>query len=117
MNAKSFPAESPIPQDEGLRQRPKKPIGGVAVLPPMDLKKLEDSRRSPIDRPRSKSPGATGQQYQESSNYSSTAQQRGASHLNEGEVSAPVVFSLFNSLFKQLILMIFKLANARRCKD
>lgn len=102
MNNKSFPAESPVP-DDSLVKKHKKPIGGIAVLPPMDIKKIEEARRSPIERPRSKSP-ATGVG-QDSTGYSSTQR---ASHLNEGEVSAPVV-TLFKTLFKQLHLMIFKL--------
>ncbi|XP_015789248.1 band 4.1-like protein 3 isoform X2 [Tetranychus urticae] len=79
MNNKSFPAESPVPDDSSIKKH-KKPIGGIAVLPPMDIKKIEDARRSPIERPRSKSP-ATGIG-QDSSGYSSTQR---ASHLNEGE--------------------------------
>ncbi|RWS13885.1 band 4.1-like protein 3 [Dinothrombium tinctorium] len=37
-------------------KRPRKPIGGVCVLPPMEVKRLEEQRRSPVERPGSKSP-------------------------------------------------------------
>lgn len=36
-------------------RRYKKPIGGVAVLPPMEMRRIEEQRKSPLDRDR-KSP-------------------------------------------------------------
>lgn len=33
----------------------RKPIGGIAVLPPMEMKRIEEQRKSPLDRDR-KSP-------------------------------------------------------------
>ncbi len=50
---------------EESERKYRKPIGGVAVLPPMEMRKIEEQRkspldkerRSPIDRPMSRSPG------------------------------------------------------------
>ena len=50
---------------EESERRHRRPIGGVAVLPPMEMKRIEEQRKSPldrdrkspIDRPSSRSPG------------------------------------------------------------
>ncbi|XP_054154106.1 band 4.1-like protein 1 isoform X2 [Oppia nitens] len=42
--------------EESERRHHRRPIGGVAVLPPMEMKRIEEQRKSPIDRPLSKSP-------------------------------------------------------------
>ncbi|CAG2110396.1 unnamed protein product [Medioppia subpectinata] len=41
---------------EETERRHRRPIGGVAVLPPMEMRRIEEQRRSPIERPLSKSP-------------------------------------------------------------
>lgn len=48
--------KTPIPEaGEDGERKTRKPIGGIAVLPPMEMKKIEEQRRSPYDRDR-KSP-------------------------------------------------------------
>lgn len=54
--------------DESHQRKMKKPIGGIAVLPPVDSKRLEDQRRSPIERPDSRSP-AFGASYDTTTGY------------------------------------------------
>ncbi|CAG2159170.1 unnamed protein product [Oppiella nova] len=41
---------------EESERRHRRPIGGVAVLPPMEMRRIEEQRKSPIDRPMSRSP-------------------------------------------------------------
>ncbi|XP_074605676.1 uncharacterized protein LOC141858735 isoform X2 [Brevipalpus obovatus] len=52
-------------EEETLTKKYKKPVGGVAVLPPMDMKRLEEQRKSPLppDRPHSRSPGFVNEAY------------------------------------------------------
>ena len=55
----SFGAKSPSLDSAGEEsvsdKKYRKPIGGVAVLPPMEMKRIEEQRKSPLDRER-KSP-------------------------------------------------------------
>ncbi|RWS31118.1 band 4.1-like protein 3 [Leptotrombidium deliense] len=51
------PSANSTSEDISSERKPKKPVGGVCVLPPMEIKRLEDQRRSPIDRAGSRSPG------------------------------------------------------------
>ena len=48
----SVSAKTPIgsiDEDSAVEKKYKRPIGGVAVLPPMEMKKIEDKRQSSID--------------------------------------------------------------------
>ena len=40
---------------EESERKHRRPIGGVAVLPPMEMRRIEEQRKSPLDRER-KSP-------------------------------------------------------------
>jgi hypothetical protein len=42
--------------EESTERKYRKPIGGIAVLPPMEMKRIEEQRKSPHDRTASKSP-------------------------------------------------------------
>lgn len=63
---KAFMEDSSV--DESHLKKTRKPIGGIAVLPPVDSKRIEDHRKSPIERPDSRSP-AFGASYDTATGY------------------------------------------------